>query len=182
MSDFSNPSHDFKGFIAGLTADLPETPKLTSKGPTQQAKNSQQLKIIPNARAAQVLAEKMSIEFENILFYVNLPDLNNFKDTPHDEVRRLFQWLAYREVKTIRSLCIPDNNVAPMSDVLIEGAIINKFEIEKFDWRKLDINLEILTKSHYSGKFTELKLYSSGNWSVLHHWVSDEGLVTLGKV
>lgn len=43
------------------------------------------------------------------------------------------------------------------------------------------MNLEVLTDDTRS-EFTELTLYSSGNWSVLYHWASEDGLMTLKKV
>jgi len=122
--------------------------------------------------------------FEETLFYVYLPDMNTFKKScPHDGVRDLFTWLSEeKKVETIKNLNIPDNTTCPMSDELVEEAVINRFQIEKFDWRKLDINIDILTKSEHASKFTDITLYSSGNWSVLYHWASKEGLCMLPNV
>jgi hypothetical protein len=176
MSDFSNPSHDFRGFIMELTGGLQESKaKETAKPEKDRQKKVEEVQTL--AQTLETSAGNNSIEFEDILFYVCLPDFNNFKEPPHNEVRRLFRWLERRKVKTIRSLDIPDSTTHPMCDVLVEGAILNKFEINKLVWRKLDINLDILTRSHHADNFTEITLYSSGNWSVLYHWVSDEGLV-----
>lgn len=77
---------------------------------------------------------------------------------------------------------MPDSATSPMSEELVQEVIVDQFEIEKFDWRKLDISLDILTapKSKIRDTVKELTLYSSGNWSVLYHWASEEGLVTLG--
>ncbi|QSZ30959.1 hypothetical protein DSL72_000518 [Monilinia vaccinii-corymbosi] len=77
---------------------------------------------------------------------------------------------------------MPDSTTNSMSDTFVQESIINKFEIEKFDWRKLDVNLDILTSSSHADHFTELVLYSSGNWSVLYHWLSDDGLAKLRKL
>jgi hypothetical protein len=119
--------------------------------------------------------------FEETLFYVYLPDLNTFKKPcPHDGVRALFSWLGeHKGVKKIKNLNMPDSTTSPMSDELVGEAIIDRFEIEKFDWRKLDINLDILTKSEHAAQFTDITLYSSGNWSVLYHWKSKDGLAKL---
>ncbi|OAL20469.1 hypothetical protein AYO20_11489 [Fonsecaea nubica] len=119
--------------------------------------------------------------FEECLLSVFLPDLNTFrKATPHDGVRDLFEWLRNEgNVKRIKSLNIPDSTTLPMSDELVSEAIIDVFEVEKFDWRKLDINLDILVRSKHRDEFTNLTLYSTGNYSVMHHWISPEGLEKL---
>jgi hypothetical protein len=139
-------------------------------------------------RFVQQLTEGSShndLLFEETIFYVHLPDLNTFKRVPpHVGVRDLFSWLKGRGVETIKNLSIPDSTTHPMSDALVSEAIIQKFKIEKFDWRKLDVNLDILTDARYSlpESLTDLKLYSSGNWSVLYHWASKDGLIKLKKV
>ncbi|KAL1615283.1 hypothetical protein SLS56_011864 [Neofusicoccum ribis] len=66
-----------------------------------------------------------------------------------------------------------------ISDELVEKAILSQFKIEKFDWRKLDIDLSILTNSPHAEHFTDITLYSSGNWSVLYHRTSKDGLLKL---
>ncbi|KAF4632334.1 hypothetical protein G7Y89_g5795 [Cudoniella acicularis] len=126
-------------------------------------------------------SSEKTLPFEESLIYVFLPDFNTIKKRiPHNGVRELFQWLSNEaHVKTIKSLNIPDSTTTPMSDELVSEAIIDRFIIEKFDWRKLDINLNILTRSEHKGKFTDLTLYSSGNWSVLYHWISQDGLQKL---
>lgn len=126
--------------------------------------------------------ESDAIQFENILFYVCLPDLNYFKDPPHAEIRRLFRWLTHRGVEVIRHLSIPDSTTLPMDDVLVREDVTERFTINKIEWRKLDINLEVLTKSKSPDHLTSLTLYSSGNWSVLYHWISDDGLKNLHGV
>lgn len=179
MSDFSNPAHDFKGYIAKLTEDLPQP--LTKGNRKSSAPLGGGEKQIQLSRR-ETFTESNAIEFEDILFYVCLPDFNNFKELPHGEVRTLFEWLRFRGVTTIRSLDIPDSTVHPMSDILLKGAVLDKFEVNKLVWRKLDMNLDILVKSDFADKITDLTLYSSGNWSVLYHWVSEEGLVKLTAV
>ena len=137
-------------------------------------------------RFVQLLTEGSSHEnllFEETLLYVNLPDLNTFERVPPpDRVRVLFSWLKDRGVKTIKNLNIPDSTTHPISGALVSEAIIQQFKIEKFDWRKLDFNLDILTDSQYSESLTDLKLYSSGNWSLLYDWASKDGLIKLKKV
>lgn len=125
-----------------------------------------------------------NLQFEETLYYIYLPDLNTFKKPcPHDGVRSLFEWLSGQKgVQIIKNLNMPDNTTSPMSDELVKDAIINRFHIEKLDWRKLDINLDTLTTSNHAAHFLDLTLYSSGNWSVLYHWVSRDGLEKLEQV
>jgi hypothetical protein len=122
--------------------------------------------------------------FEECLLSVFLPDLNTFKKaTPHDGVSDLFKWLSDEgKVKRIKFLNIPDSTTLPMSDELVSKAIFDVFEIEKFDWRKLDINLDILVRSNHCKEFTDITLYSTGNFSVLYHWMSPRGLKQLTGV
>ncbi|OTA95155.1 hypothetical protein M434DRAFT_10064 [Hypoxylon sp. CO27-5] len=202
MSDFSNPSHDFKGFIADLTGVEPgsnsnsasrsendeqddegyedeekgRTLQFSSRKPTTGETNGASRS---SSRAIETSTGNTSIEFEDTLFYVRLPDFDNFKESPHEEVRTLFWWLSTRNVRIIKSLDIPDNTIRPICEELLEVAVLKKFEIHRLSWRKLDINLDILTSSGYASKLTDITLYSSGNWSVLYHWISEEGLVRL---
>jgi hypothetical protein len=118
------------------------------------------------------------LPFEKTLLYVYLPDLSTFrKECPHNELRTFFSWLnETKGVTAIKDLSIPDNISNPISDELMEQAVLQKFKIEKFDWRKLDISLDILTNSPFASELRDLKLYSSGNWSTLYHWASKDGL------
>ncbi|KAI1112636.1 peptidase S8/S53 domain-containing protein [Nemania sp. NC0429] len=134
-----------------------------------------------NALAQDNPTDRDVIGFEDIMFYVCLPDMNYFKEAPQSEIRRLFKWLKAGGVKTIRHLSIPDSTTNPMCDIIVHEYITKIFNIEKFDWRKLDMNLEVLTVGPKK-EFTELTLYSSGNWSVLYHWASKHGLAALKKL
>ena len=132
---------------------------------------------------SELISSKV-LEFEDTLFHVYLPDLNAFKgNSPYRGVRELFVWLNdNKKVKKIKNLNIPDNTTTPMSDSLVAEAILDRFEIQKLDWRKLDINLDVITDSRYGQSLTNLTLYSSGNGSVLHHWQSEQGLKKLSNV
>ena len=121
--------------------------------------------------------------YEETLVHVCLPDLNTFEDEyPYDWVRNFFSWLWNKKVRIIRTLSLPDSITNPICEELVEEAILNRFEIRIFHWRRLDINLDILTGSKVAHHLTEISLYSSGNWSVLYHWVSEDGLPKLPKV
>ena len=153
MSDFNRSSHNFKQFVTELTTS-------------------------PQHTLNKLL-------FEECLVSVFLPDLNTFKKkTPHDGVNELFEWLKdHGGVKRIKSLNIPDNTSAPMSDEFVKGCILERFAIEKFVWRKLDINLDILVGSKLNRtSLTDITLYSTGNYSVLYHWVSSDGIGKLPNV
>lgn len=160
MSDFNQSSHDFKKFVDELIKSTDELKSSTGKLTKSTDKQ---------------------LQFEECLLSVFLPDLNIFKkDIPHDGVRELFKWLhGEGNVKRIKSLSIPDSTTRPMSDELVSEAIVDVFEIEKMDWRKLDINLDILVRSPHHEEFTDITLYSTGNYSVLYHWISEHGLKKL---
>lgn len=124
------------------------------------------------------------MQFEECLVSVFLPDLNTFKKpVPYDGVAELFRWLKQTgKVKRIKSLNIPDNTSVPMSDGHVSEYILKQFEIEKFVWRKLDINLDILVSSPHKGVFADITLYSTGNYSLLYHWASKDGIGSLPGV
>ena len=120
-------------------------------------------------------------QYEESLVYVDLPDLNTFEnECPHDWVREFFSWLSGKGVKNIKKLHIPDSISNPMCEELVGEAILSQFKIQSFHWRKLDVNLDVLTK--FASDLTEISLFSSGNWSVLYHWASQSGLATLPRV
>jgi hypothetical protein len=123
------------------------------------------------------------LKFEEPLFFVRLPDLNYVQQPcPHAIIRNLFDWLYMKGVRTIEKLYIPDNATNPLSDELVKDAILDRFNVQKLDWRKLDVNMDLLTSSKNAKYLTDLELYSSGNWSVLYHWVRPHGLPSLPVV
>ncbi|KAG5769161.1 hypothetical protein H9Q72_003504 [Fusarium xylarioides] len=155
MSDFNQSSHDFEAYV-------------------------QRLKQV----------DEKVLEFEETLLFVHLPDLNYVKQPcPPKAISELFNWLKDRGVKTIRKLSIPDNTTNPLSDVFVQHYILNTFRVEELDWRKLDVNLDIFFRKGMgehdllpSNCLKGLRLYSSGNWSVLYHWISSDGLEKLPKL
>ncbi|KUI59785.1 Major intracellular serine protease [Cytospora mali] len=153
MSDSNQSTHDFEKFIKKLTA--------------------------PDIWTAQddTGSSWRGLHFEETLFFVHLPDFNYVRlPRPNDGVGRLFAWLKEKGVHTIRRLHIPDSTTNPMSDEIVEDAILNKFTINDLDWRKLDLNLDVILRLE-SRKYVEsLSLYSTGNWSILYHWISPDGL------
>ncbi|KAE9380874.1 hypothetical protein N431DRAFT_362973 [Stipitochalara longipes BDJ] len=167
MSDFNQSSHNFETFVDKLT----------------------QLDANPDEK-------ETAFEFEDPLFFVHLPDLNYVKQPcSHHATRRLFEWLSdKKKVRKIKKLSIPDNTINPLSEAFVEQYILDAFDIEELDWRKLDVNLDVITgtkerrrpakegKKPPSDTWKSLKhltLYSSGNWSALYHWISEDGLARL---
>lgn len=155
MSDFNQSSHDFNQFVKHLH---------------EYAK--------PNSVARDLL-------FEETLLYVYLPDLQLLPDkNVHDAMELFFSWLWGHGVKKIKELSIPDSRFRPLSEDFVQESILKKFKgIEKLDWRKLDLDLTLLAeREEVVSKLTDLTLYSSGNWSVLYHWASADGIAKLEKV
>ncbi|MCJ1394328.1 hypothetical protein MMC18_007206 [Xylographa bjoerkii] len=124
------------------------------------------------------------LKFEQTLFYVVLPDFYH-RDTDHfhTEVEILFKWLVAQDVTSIIELVIPDSLEHPLGDDFVQANILDKFSVTRLDWRKLDVNVNILTESAKSkDSLQTVHLYSSGNWSVLYHWTSSDGLCKLEKL
>ncbi|KAL4923524.1 S8 family peptidase [Aspergillus undulatus] len=181
MSDFNRSSHDFEKFVDRLTTIVPRNMNDDSDDEEDTAVS------LPGM-----------VSFEDTLFFVQLPDLNHVKQPCYQEtIRKLFSWLAKTQgVKTIKRLYIPDSSLTPLSDAFIALYVLDQFNIEALDWRKLDVNLEVFTSSS-AGRRTEaevavnwntckhlreLTLHSSGNWSVLYHWISEDGLARLPEL
>ncbi|GES57672.1 hypothetical protein ATEIFO6365_0001096100 [Aspergillus terreus] len=190
MSDFNRSSHDFEKFVERLTDIVPRQQEMGDES-DEESDDEEPISSLPGM-----------VQFEDTLFFVNLPDLNYVKQPCSQEtIRKLFNWLGERQgVKTVNRLYIPDNSLNPLSDAFMALYVLDKFTIKALDWRKLDINLDILTSSvsdtselttrgprrmptsNTREHLRELTLYSSGNWSVLYHWISEEGLAQLPKV
>lgn len=72
-----------------------------------------------------------------------------------------------------------DDDHAPHGDDAIETAL-KPFDVEVFDWRKLDLSSETIRDS--VPNVTEVVLYSRANRAVLRGWSASDGLVRLSKV
>lgn len=90
----------------------------------------------------------------------------------------IFQWLRDNNVKEILRVIVIDNGDPSHSDEAIELAL-QSFGIETWDWKKLDLNSDVI--SHCTKTVKEVSLYSSGNNSVLMGWYSEEGLRNVKK-
>ena len=153
LSDFNHSSHDFDLFIRDLT---------------KYAK--------PNSVARD-------LEFEKTLLYVTLPDLQLLpENNVYDTIGKLFSWLRTMNVHTIKELNIPDRRIQPLTEDFVYNNILKHFRIERLDWRKLDMDISVLRWQGSVSFLKGLKLYSSGSWSVLYHWASEDGVSALTEV
>ena len=125
-----------------------------------------------------------NIKFESVLRYVHFPDLSQIpllKDQKRDreEVPLILRWLRQKGVKSILRLVVPDCRANPLDEEKI-CTCIEGFGVKELDWRRLDLGIEPIVS--LASTLTVLHLYSSGNWAVLSHWVSEVGLERLEKV
>ena len=153
MSDFNYSSHDFDFFIRDLT---------------KYAK--------PDSLARD-------LQFEKTLLYVTLPDLELLLESNvHETIRDFFNWLRAMEVHTIKELNIPPSLAPPLPEDFGHTIILKHFCVERLNWRKLDMDISILKGPRTVSSLKGLKLYSSGSWSILYHWASEDGVNELPKV
>ena len=125
-----------------------------------------------------------NIGFESVLRYVHFPELSQVplsKDQKRErpEVPLILEWLHQKGVKSILRLVVPDLRVNPLDEDRI-CRCLKSFEVEELNWRRLDLGIDPIVS--LASTLAVLHLYSSGNWAVLSHWVSEAGLKRLGKV
>lgn len=131
-----------------------------------------------------------ALEFEDILQYVQIPrypfnargasrpsaDASETKPGTNGAGRRdfdeIFKVLATKRVRKIIRLIVDDDDTCPHQDDVIER--LNKFDVEEFQWRKMDVSSVILR--HAVPRVRTLRLFSSGNHAVLREWSSPDGL------
>ncbi|KAL6786469.1 peptidase S8/S53 domain-containing protein [Trichoderma sp. SZMC 28012] len=132
------------------------------------------------------------LKFESILRYVAFPKITFTgvrNITPQNyrglwDMAEIFEWLRRNGVEKILSIIVYDNVEPSHSDAAIEGALVVKdkpngssietFDIETWDWQKLDINCDVIADC--APNVEEISLYSSGNNAVLMGWSSTKGL------
>jgi hypothetical protein len=151
------------------------------------------------------------MEFEDILQYVQIPShpysshsgsksskedstLRKMEDVSDSGVGRedfklIFDTLITKGVNKIVKLVVDDDETYPHRDDIIErlggveksGIVVQRgIEIEEWDWKKLDISSAVLHKAAKSVK--KIRLWSSGNHSVLRDWSGCDGLNQLDFV
>lgn len=84
----------------------------------------------------------------------------------------VFEWLRENSVKKIIKVVVVDDGNPSHSDEAIEKAL-KPFEIEVWDWKKLDISSDVLF--NVSKCLREVSVYWSGNHATLMGWYSEEG-------
>ncbi|KAK3372938.1 hypothetical protein B0T24DRAFT_247827 [Lasiosphaeria ovina] len=125
-------------------------------------------------------------EFSDMLSYVRLPDMSaGDPEKTSQAIIALFKNLAelFNVAKIVR-LEAKDNPAHPMEDSEI-ARIVEKFNIEELDWGKYNIDLDPLRAPAEDGRISslrKLKLYSTGHWGVLHHWLSEEGIFAFERL
>ena len=159
LSDFDNPStHDFQSFIAYLEA--------FTELKAQEPDNPQ----VPH------------IAFEETLSCVLLPNFALSTECPFEhKILPFLDLIQKRGVRKIINLIVPDSISKPTSEGDI-ATLLEKFEIERLNWQKLDMDLEILREKDEFMQLRELYLYSSGNWGLLYFWGKDDILHNMKKV
>lgn len=133
-----------------------------------------------------------SLKFENILQYVQIPRSlfsgsvkpSNRKLSESDdgcgrtEFGLVFGLLKEKGVTKIIKLIVDDDEETPHSDETIET--LKSFDIEEWDWRKVDLCSKVIRKAARSAEV--VFLYSSGNSAVLRSWSGADGLIKLREV
>ena len=114
---------------------------------------------------------------------MTLPDLQLLPTSDvYGTTGALFDWLWAMGVQTIKDLNIPDQRIQPLTEDFVHTKILSRFQVLNLDWRKLDLDISILKSPKTASSLKKLRLYSSGNWSVLYHWASDDGVSALPEV
>lgn len=90
----------------------------------------------------------------------------------------VFQWLRKNHVERIIKVMVIDDEDPPHADSSIEEAL-SGFQVEIWDWKRLDLSTEVIYNS--TNVVKEISLYSSGNNSVLMGWASEQGLPNKDK-
>ncbi|KAI0531583.1 hypothetical protein GGR58DRAFT_229212 [Xylaria digitata] len=145
-----------------------------------------------SATKDDLLAFIDGLRFESILQYVQIPqypfrirrapsrsstaDVTEAKHektgTGRKDFADIFDVLKKKDVRKIHRLVVDDDDTCLHEDETIER--LSHFEIEEFQWKKLDLSSSVLR--HAVPYVRTLRLFSSGNHSVLRDWSSADGL------
>ncbi|KAF9634998.1 hypothetical protein BFW01_g5893 [Lasiodiplodia theobromae] len=130
------------------------------------------------------------LRFERTLKYVALPRLTVTKTNSYsrnakppsrkgrDDMKIIFKWLHERGVRKILKVTVIDNEFPAHKDASIVDCL-KDFNVEVWDWKKVDLCSEVIAKSTSVAK--EISLYSSGNQAVLKGWSAPGGFSDRGK-
>lgn len=95
-----------------------------------------------------------------------------------EECLEILKYLQEKGVRKIIELVVDDDQDPPHKDTII--ASLNTFDLEIFDWKKLDLCSDTIFKAApYAQKIV---LYSSGNNAVLRSWSAADGLGRFTRV
>ncbi|KAI1377492.1 hypothetical protein F4677DRAFT_458856 [Hypoxylon crocopeplum] len=125
------------------------------------------------------------VRFERTLKYVALPRLAYLASTaissqsqvapsltkPAD-LTPIFDWLYDRHVRRIERVTVIEDRDAPHQDSTIVKCL-KRFEVEIWEWEKMDISSEVISES--SKSIREIRLHSSGSEAVLRGWRAPGG-------
>ncbi|GAB1319911.1 hypothetical protein MFIFM68171_10121 [Madurella fahalii] len=123
--------------------------------------------------------------FEPILKYVHLPSeaLQVDKESATHGSEKppamiVFNWLREKKgVRRILEVSVVDMGETPYRDETIEGTLGSDLNIEVWDWQKIDISSDTIVKVAPNAQV--VRLYCSGNTSILHAWSGKHGLARL---
>jgi hypothetical protein len=130
------------------------------------------------------------LKFEEVLRYADFPSLDlppwdTNVEKAHREIFDALMWLRQKKaVRKIMALKVLDRMYRPHNEKAI-AIRARVFEVEKLDWRYLDMAISYLSDPHLCGspeRLTELHLYSSGKRAAVDHWMGPNGVKVLEKV
>jgi hypothetical protein len=122
----------------------------------------------------------LNVKFYSTLKYVAIPALDILESRSYNEVEEVLSWLSKcKGVKKIQELRVDDSFHRPHSEESIEAAIL-PFDVEVMKWRRADLSIASILKA--APNVRDLRLYSSGNWATIDHWIGPTGFQMLPKV
>lgn len=88
------------------------------------------------------------------------------------DMTRLFEWLYRRHVRKIVKVTVIDNQSPCHKDATIVKCL-KKFDVELWDWEKIDLSSEVICNS--TRFVRQIWLHSTGNQAVLRGWCAPGG-------
>jgi hypothetical protein len=132
-------------------------------------------------RKNQLHPQRYGFNSKNAIRGQAATDMNISQGTDDEEIPNLepvFDFLRDRGVKKIIRVSVVDHPGPSHSDSVIESCL-KGFEIEEWNWKKVDLCTDVIASSSVSAR--EISLYSSCNNAVLKYWASREGLLNTIK-
>jgi len=91
----------------------------------------------------------------------------------------VFDMLRELKIKRILKVTVEDNSDRPCTDSVIMKCL-RDFDVRYLDWQKNDLCIDVVLA--VAPRVSELRLYSSGNATVLRGWAASSGLCSLNQV